>query len=39
MKGDKKIVPDTMVVGGNLGSIDGLAASLIKFLGEKDLKV
>ncbi|MBF0608207.1 MAG: SPFH domain-containing protein [Candidatus Magnetobacterium sp. LHC-1] len=39
MKGDKKIVPDTMVVGGNLGSIDGLAASLIKFLGEKNLKV
>ncbi|KJU81822.1 Band 7 protein [Candidatus Magnetobacterium bavaricum] len=38
MKGDKKIVPETMVIGGNLGSIDGLAASLIKFLGSKELK-
>jgi regulator of protease activity HflC (stomatin/prohibitin superfamily) len=34
MKGDKKIMPEILVAGGN-GSIDGLAATLMKFLSSK----
>jgi len=34
MKGDKKIIPDILVAGGN-GSLDGLAATLMKFLSSK----
>jgi len=34
MKGEKKIMPDILVAGGN-GSLDGLAATLIKFLSSK----
>lgn len=34
MKGDKKIVPEILVAGGN-GSMDGLAATLMKFLSNK----
>jgi hypothetical protein len=34
MKGDKKIMPDILVAGGN-GSLDGLAASIMKFLDAK----
>jgi len=34
MKGDKKIMPDILVAGGN-GSMDGLAATLMKFLSNK----
>jgi regulator of protease activity HflC (stomatin/prohibitin superfamily) len=35
MKGDKKIMPEVLVAGGN-GSMDGLAATLMKFLSNKD---
>ncbi len=36
MKGDKKIMPDILVAGGgNGGSLDGLAATLMKFLQAK----
>lgn len=34
MKGDKKIMPEILVAGGN-GSMDGLAATLMKFLTNK----
>ena len=34
MKGDKKIMPEILVAGGT-GSLDGLAASLMKFLTDK----
>jgi hypothetical protein len=36
MKGDKKIMPDILVAGGN-GSLDGLAATLMKFLEGKNI--
>ncbi|HVO75469.1 MAG TPA: SPFH domain-containing protein [Ignavibacteriaceae bacterium] len=36
MKGDKKIMPDILVAGGN-GSLDGLAASIMKFLEGKKI--
>jgi len=36
MKGDKKIMPDILVAGGNgNGALDGLAATIMKFLQEK----
>jgi len=37
MKGDKKIMPDILVAGtgGNTGSLDGLAATLMKFISGK----
>jgi len=37
MKGDKKIMPDILVAGGggNSGSLDGLAATLMKFISAK----
>ncbi len=35
MKGDKKIVPEILVMGGNGGSLDGLAATLTKMFREK----
>ena len=34
MKGDKKIMPEILVAGGS-GSLDGLAATLMKFLSTK----
>jgi regulator of protease activity HflC (stomatin/prohibitin superfamily) len=38
MKGDKKIMPDILVAGGgnNSGSLDGLAATLMKFISGKE---
>lgn len=36
MKGDKRIMPDILVAGGN-GSLDGLAATLMKFLEGKNI--
>jgi hypothetical protein len=30
MKGDKKIMPEILVMDGNMGTIDGLAATLTK---------
>ncbi len=38
MKGDKKIMPEILVAGGN-GSFDGLATSLMKFLSNKGAAV
>ncbi len=35
MKGDKKIMPEILVMGGNMGSLDGLAATLTKMFKEK----
>lgn len=35
MKGDKKIMPEILVAGGN-GSIDGVAATLMKFLSNRE---
>jgi len=35
MKGDKKIMPEILVAGGN-GSIDGMAATLMKFLSKRE---
>jgi hypothetical protein len=34
MKGDKKIMPEILVAGGN-GAMEGLAATLIKFLSNR----
>ena len=36
MKGDKKIIPDILVAGGS-GSLDGLAATLMKWLSNKGI--
>jgi hypothetical protein len=35
MKGDKKIMPEILVMGGNMGSLDGLAATLTRMFKEK----
>jgi hypothetical protein len=37
MKGDKKIVPEILVLGGNMGTLDGLAATLTKMFKDKML--
>jgi hypothetical protein len=35
MKGDKKIIPEILVLGGNMGTLDGLAATLTKMFKDK----
>lgn len=37
MKGDKKIVPDILVMGGSMGSLEGLAATLTKAIHDKTI--